>query len=56
LDDNHAIAGPRYGTHWGGSIVEVSVNGTNFVNADDTGQEVQPAFYDGNARPVNLRL
>jgi len=36
-------------TNWGGSIVEVSVNGTNFVNADDTGREVQPSFYDGNA-------
>jgi hypothetical protein len=37
-------------TAWGGSIVEVSLNGTNFVNAHDTGREVQPAFYDGNAR------
>ncbi len=36
-------------TAWGGSIVEVSLNGTNFVNAHDTGREVQPAFYDGNA-------
>jgi len=37
-------------TAWGGSIVEVSLNGTNFVNAHDTGREVQPAFYDGNAQ------
>jgi len=37
-------------TAWGGSIVEVSLNGTNFVNAHDTGREVQPAFYDGNAK------
>ncbi len=35
---------------WGGSIVEVSLNGTNYVNAHDTGREVQPAFYDGNAQ------
>lgn len=37
-------------TAWGGSIVEVSLNGTNYVNAHDTGREVQPAFYDGNAK------
>jgi len=40
-------------TAWGGSIVEVSLNGTNFVNAHDTGREVQPAFYDGNAQYDN---
>ena len=34
-------------TAWGGSIVEVSLDGTNFVNAHDTGREVQPALYDG---------
>jgi hypothetical protein len=33
----------------GGSIVEVSLDGTNFVNAHDTGREVQPAMYDGAA-------
>jgi len=32
---------------WGGSIVEVSLNGTNYVNAHDTGREVQPAFREG---------
>jgi len=37
-------------TNWGGSIVEVSLNGTNYVNAHDTGREIQPAFYDGNAQ------
>jgi len=37
----------------GGSIVEVSLNGTNFVNAYDPGREVQPAFYDGNAQYDN---
>jgi hypothetical protein len=31
-------------TTWGGSIVEVSVNGIEFVNRHDTGREVQPAF------------
>ncbi|HYM77411.1 MAG TPA: Ig-like domain-containing protein [Candidatus Dormibacteraeota bacterium] len=36
-------------TAWGGSIVEVSLDGTNFVNAHDTGREVQPALYDGAA-------
>jgi len=40
-------------TAWGGSIVEVSLNGTNFVNAHDTGREVQPALYDGNAQYDN---
>jgi hypothetical protein len=40
-------------TAWGGSIVEVSLNGTNFVNEHDTGREVQPAFYDGNAKYDN---
>jgi hypothetical protein len=29
---------------WGGAIVEVSANGTNFVNSHDTGREVQVSF------------
>ena len=37
-------------TAWGGSIVEVSLNGTNYVNRADPGREVQPASYDGNAQ------
>ena len=37
-------------TQWGGSIVEVSLNGTNFVNLHDTGREIQAAQYDGNAQ------
>ena len=37
-------------TRWGGSIVEVSLNGANFVNSSDTGREVQFAQYDGNAQ------
>ncbi len=36
-------------TQWGGSIIEASWNGTNFVNHYDTGREVQAALYDGNA-------
>lgn len=35
-------------TEWGGTIVEVSLNGTNFVNRHDTGREIQAAFWDGN--------
>jgi hypothetical protein len=35
-------------TSWGGSIVELSLNGTNFINAHDTGREVQPAFREGD--------
>lgn len=38
---------------WGGSIVEVSLNGTNFVNEHDTGREVQVAQYDGAAHYDN---
>ncbi len=37
-------------TAWGGSIVEVRLDGTNFVNAHDSGREVQPALYDGAAQ------
>ena len=36
-------------TAWGGAIVEVSLDGINFVNAHDTGREVQPALYDAAA-------
>lgn len=31
-------------TTWGGSVVEVSVNGTEYANRYETGQDVQPAF------------
>jgi len=34
---------------WGGSIVEVSLNGTNFVNSDDPGRQLQTSLWDGNA-------
>jgi len=40
-------------TAWGGSIVEVSLDGANFVNGHDTGREVQPALYDGNVKYDN---
>jgi len=33
-------------TQWGGSIVEVSLNGENFVNMHDAGREVQLAQFD----------
>jgi hypothetical protein len=36
-------------TKWGGSIVEVSLNGVNFVNAHDTGREVVDGAVDGTA-------
>jgi hypothetical protein len=36
-------------TAWGGSIVELSLDGTNYVNAHDPGREVQVSYYDGNA-------
>jgi len=43
-------------TNWGGSIVEVSLNGTNFVNEHDTGREVQPSYRDGNNPNYNPTL
>lgn len=43
-------------TMWGGSIVEVSVNGTNYVNQHDTGREVQLSFRDGNDQNWNPTL
>lgn len=35
---------------WGGVISEVSLDGRNFVNAFDTGREVQLSLYDGDGR------
>ena len=40
-------------TLWGGSIVEVSLNGANYVNECGTGREVQAAQYDGSAHYDN---
>jgi hypothetical protein len=40
-------------SEWGATVVEVSWNGTNFVNRFDTGREVQAALYDGNDTYVN---
>lgn len=33
----------------GGAIVEVSYDGTNYVNTTDLGRDIQPALYDGAA-------
>jgi archaellum component FlaG (FlaF/FlaG flagellin family) len=34
---------------WGASITEVSLNGTNYVNHDDPGRQIQTSLWDGNA-------
>lgn len=34
---------------WGGTIVEVSLNGVNPVNSNDPGREVQASLWDGDA-------
>ncbi len=34
---------------WGGSITEVSLNGTNYVNSDDPGRQIQTSLWDGDA-------
>lgn len=34
---------------WGGSIVEVSLNGTDYVNNDDPGRQIQTSLWDSNA-------
>jgi hypothetical protein len=34
---------------WGASITEVSLNGTNYVNSDDPGRQIQTSLWDGNA-------
>jgi hypothetical protein len=33
---------------WGGAITEVSLNGTDYVNNDDPGREIQTSLWDGN--------
>jgi hypothetical protein len=38
---------------WGGSITEVSLNGTNYVNSDDPGRQIQTSLWDGNANYTN---
>jgi len=43
-------------TMWGGSIVEVSLNGTNFVNRHDTGREAQLDFRDVDVPSWNPTL
>ncbi len=34
---------------WGASITEVSLNGTNYVNHDDPGRQIQTSLWDANA-------
>jgi hypothetical protein len=34
---------------WGGSITEVSLNGTDYVTNDDPGRQIQTSLWDGNA-------
>jgi hypothetical protein len=34
---------------WGGAIVEVSLNGTDYVNNDDPGRQIQTSLWDANA-------
>lgn len=34
---------------WGGSITEASLNGTDYVNNDDPGRQVQVSLWDGDA-------
>ncbi|HXY47854.1 MAG TPA: Ig-like domain-containing protein [Terriglobales bacterium] len=50
LESGNSVDTARIGleTMWGGSIVELSINGTEYVNRHDTGREVQPAFRSGN--------
>lgn len=38
-------------TNWGGSVVEFSLNGTNFVNEHDTGREIQLGLWDNGNLP-----
>ena len=58
LESGSATDTARVGleTNWGGSIVEVSLNGTNFVNEHDTGREVQPSYRDGDNLNYNPTL
>ena len=34
---------------WGGAITEVSLNGTDYVNNDDPGRQIQTSLWDANA-------
>lgn len=34
---------------WGAAITEVSLNGTNYVNSDDPGRQIQTSLWDANA-------
>ncbi len=37
---------------WGGSIIEISLNGTDYVNNDDPGRQIQTSLWDGNANYI----
>jgi uncharacterized repeat protein (TIGR01451 family) len=37
---------------WGGAITEVSLNGTDYVNNDDPGRQIQTSLWDGNGNYV----
>jgi hypothetical protein len=40
---------------WGGSIVEVGLNGTDYVNNDDPGRQMQTSLWDANT-PTTHKL
>jgi Bacterial Ig domain len=58
LESGSATDKARIGleTAWGGSITEVSANGTEYVNRHDTGREVQPSYRDGDNLNYNPTL
>jgi Big-like domain-containing protein len=37
---------------WGGAITEVSLNGTDYVNDDDPGRQIQTSLWDGSGNYV----
>ena len=51
METNTAAETTRVGLlkSWGGSITEVSLNGTNYVNSDDPGRQIQTSLWDGDA-------
>ena len=50
LDARTSTDGARLGLlkAWGASITEVSLNGTNYVNHDDPGRQIQTSLWDAN--------
>ena len=51
LETDTSIETTRVGLQksWGGSIIEASLNGTDYVNNDDPGRQIQTSLWDGNA-------